>query len=362
MTLHRVSKRPGAIIALAAILALIAGAAVALQPASAAATLDPLAVAQAQLANCQLLAANTTGTQHDRAASCVTDQRAIIALLSPQTTPSATRTAAPPTMAPPPATSTTTAPTVNKNGCAAKPSACGFPDSTNTGVPVGNKLAILNSNYVVSQAGAIVDGQEIHGCVEVRAANVTIRNSRILGDNCFYAVRNFSTGLRLENDEITCGDSNGTAVTADNYTVIKSNVHGCENGFNVNNNVVVQDSWVHDLYYGPGAHTDGAQFNQGGGPITFSHNTIVAPDNGNSAIIMWDESDPQNHDVLISNNILANGGFTLYCPRSNASNVRIVNNRFGEYGYGQVNGCSSGHVADFSGNVNDADGSTVRAA
>jgi hypothetical protein len=365
MTLHRAPKRQWAIVmGLAAALALISGAAVALRPASAAATLDPIAVAQAQLANCQLLAAKTTGAQHDRAAHCVEDQTDIIALLSPHSTPSATvatpPTAAPPT-APPPNTTTTTPPTDQK-GCLVKPSACGFPDGTNTGVAAGTKLAIVNGSYVVSQAGAVVDGQEIHGCVEVRAANVTIRNTRILGNDCFYAVRNFSTGLRLENDEITCGGSGGTGVTSDNYTVVKSNVYGCENGFNVHSNVVVQDSWIHNLYYGPGAHTDGAQFNQGGGPITFSHNTIIAPDSGNSAIIMWDEADPQNHDVLISNNILANGGFTLYCPRTASSNVKIVNNRFGEFGYGQVNGCTGGQVAQFSGNVNDADSSVVRAA
>jgi hypothetical protein len=76
---------------------------------------------------------------------------------------------------------------------------------------------------------------------------------------------------------------------------------------------------------------------------------------------MWDENDPQNTNVLISGNLLAGGTYTLYCPRNNSTNVRIINNRFGPYQYGSSNSCVSGHVAAFTGNVTDGTGAPLGA-
>jgi hypothetical protein len=90
------------------------------------------------------------------------------------------------------------------------------------------------------------------------------------------------------------------------------------------------------------------------------HNTIRG---GNtSAIIMWDEGGSQHHDVLVDANLMAGGAYTLYCPRQDATNVRIVNNRFGSYVFGYANSCTPGHVAQWSSNVRDSDGVTLPAA
>lgn len=195
--------------------------------------------------------------------------------------------------------------------------------------------------------------------MEVRANNVTIRNVRVVGNDCFYGIRNYNSGLRIEDSEIQCG-GNGTGVTSNNYTVLRTDISRCENGFNVSGNVSVSDSWVHDMEACCGAHTDGAQFNQGAANIVFSHNTMVVPaPGGTSAIIMWDEGNPQNSNVLLNDNILAGGTYTLYCPRMNSTNVRVTNNRFGPHEYGTTNSCVAGHVAQFSGNVNDIDNSPV---
>jgi hypothetical protein len=102
---------------------------------------------------------------------------------------------------------------------------CGLPNASNTGVPVGTALSVISGNYTISDAGAVIDGKEIRGCVEVRAANVTIKNSKIVANGCFYGVRNFSTGLTISDVDLTCGDANGTGITATNYTVIRANIH-----------------------------------------------------------------------------------------------------------------------------------------
>ena len=61
------------------------------------------------------------------------------------------------------------------------------------------------------------------------------------------------------------------------------NIHGCENGFDINQNVTVEDSYIHDLFNSAEAHTDGIQFSghsstasvvRGVLDVTIRHNTI----------------------------------------------------------------------------------------
>jgi hypothetical protein len=111
-----------------------------------------------------------------------------------------------------------------------------------------------------------------------------------------------------------------------------------------------------------GAHTDGAQFNQGASNITFTHNTIIVPTPGStSAIIMWDEGGVQNANVLLERNLFAGGTYTLYCGREGvANNVRILNNRFGPFEFGYANACDSGGEV-WTGNVRDSTGALIPA-
>lgn len=276
----------------------------------------------------------------------------------PPTTPPVTTP--PPTTVPPTTTPPTTTPPAQTTNCLPRPSACGFPDATNTGVPSNwTPIKTVNGDQAVTTAGATLDGWDIHGCLSIQAPNVTIRNSRIIGAGCQYAVHNFSTGLQVLHSTITCGGGNGNGISDNEFSAIADDISGCENGSNVATlngsagNVLFQDSYIHDLVSANGAHTDGVQIGQGAAHLRFLHNTIYNPAGQTSAIIMWDEGDPQNSDVTVDSNLLAGGGYTLYCPRSNAPNDVVTNNRFGPAGYGPSNGCTAGHVT-WSGNVLDA--------
>ena len=240
------------------------------------------------------------------------------------------------------------------SGCLADLAKCGLPNAGNTGVPAGTALSVISGDYTITTDGAVISGKEFHGCVDVQAANVTIKNSRFFSSGC--AIRNHSTGLTISDVEISCdNDPHLTGVGDANFTVIRANIHNCENGFDIRANVTVRDSYIHDLYYGDGAHTDGAQLNQGASNITLTHNTIISPNpGGTSAIGIWNEVDPQASNVLVSGNLLAGGAYTLYCPRRNSTNVQIVNNRFSSGEYGSTDSCTSGHVAAFTGNVTDS--------
>jgi hypothetical protein len=180
------------------------------------------------------------------------------------------------------------------------------------------------------------------GCIAVSATGVVIRNSRI-SCSSGYAVfvrDNGSGSLLVEDSEITCDNTNSTGVGEANVTLRRVEITGCENGLDVNQDITVEDSYIHDLYNGGGAHMDGLQFAsghyengqlvQGVLNVTVRHNTIYAIDPngafGTSALIT---DLPGHTNVLIENNLLAGGAYTLYCDRGGrGTNYRIVNNRF----------------------------------
>lgn len=245
----------------------------------------------------------------------------------------------------------------NTPNCSPKPSACGLPDATNTGVPAGTALSVTTGDVDVSQPGAVLEGRDIRGCVTITAPNVTIRRSKI---TCTfgYGVQSAPTGysggpVTIEDTEIDCAGSGATAIGYANTIARRLNVHGCENGFDIDSTTTVVDSYIHDMRATTVGHTDGIQL-AGGAHIVIQHNTIFNP-GGTSAII----SNPnQNSDVLIDANLLGGGAYTLYCPRDSSTDFRVTNNRFstmfspqgGEYG--PWDACEK--VAVLSGNVWDA--------
>jgi hypothetical protein len=262
-------------------------------------------------------------------------------------------------------TPTPTSTSSGGNNCRPNPGACGFPNAANTGVPAGVALTVVNGNVTLSTAGMVYEGKDVHGCIRVTASNVTIRNSRIscpdteTPGGAYTRVFNTSPNLTIVDSEINCQGGYGIAVGESNYNLLRVDITNCENGGHINANVTVRDSWIHGLTGGADGHFDGFQFGQGGGNVVIERNTIDNPNSQTSAIIMWDEENPQNADVLIQNNLLAGGGYTLYCGKfGTAVNVKILGNRFATGFYGNSTNCAAGGEV-WSGNVYDFDGSTI---
>jgi hypothetical protein len=224
-------------------------------------------------------------------------------------------------------------------GCSNTPSACGYPDATNTGVPPGTTLTVIDGGLTVRTAGAVIEGKDIRGCVIVKASNVTIRRSKVTCTSG-YGIASFPEeysggGLVVEDVEVDCANSGATAIGYYGLTGRRLNLHGCENGFDIDYDVTVLDSYIHDMRQTDTGHTDGIQL-AGGSNIVIRHNTIFNP-GGTSAIISHPNA---NADVTIEANLLGGGAYTLYCPRDSSTNFRVINNRFstlfgakgGEYG------------------------------
>lgn len=277
-------------------------------------------------------------------------------IAAPTAFPTATVDGAVATPTPQKSGTPTPSPSAKRKGCAATPSACGYPDATTTGVPAGTALTVVSGDLTITKKGAVVTGKDIRGCVLVKAPNVTIRKSKITCTS-YYGIGSFAEeyaggGLLVEDVEIDCQNHNTTGIGYYGTKVRRANIHGCENGFDIDDTTTVEDSYIHDLYEGATGHSDGAQF-AGGAHIVLRHNTIFNP-GGTSAIISHPTG---NSDVLIADNFLAGGAYTLYCPREKSTAFRVIGNRFGRQfsakggAYGAWDSC--GKIAERRGNFWD---------
>ena len=219
-----------------------------------------------------------------------------------------------------------------------------YPDASNTG-PTGS-LRESTGNITVSTPGAVIENRKINGCVSVNARDVTIRNSEIHCDGSS-AVWSGSTGLLVEDTEIECGHHpRQTGLTPQNFTVRRSELFGCENIIWAEQNVVIEDNYIHDpipccTWPRPIPHTDSIQIPAGASNIRIEHNRVYGGylnqgDFGNAAI-MTSTSGTSTTNMIVDNNLLAGGGYTLYCPGADGG-FTWTNNRFSRILVSKVGG------------------------
>ena len=214
----------------------------------------------------------------------------------------------------------------------ALPSACGYPDPTNTGVPAGTALTVVNGDWHITASGTYT-GRDVTGCVYVEASNVTIRASRIRG-NCWFSIRTTGIngnhpGLRIEDTEIVLASTleGAYGICCSEYTMTRVNIHGSPNGnagadcVYFNTNVTVQDSFCDTGPVGPpgcygnssctSAHSDGMT-SDGGNNVRLIHNTIRNPNRQTSAILLSTNTSSVTN-TTITGGLYAGGGYTVYC-------------------------------------------------
>lgn len=239
-----------------------------------------------------------------------------------------------------------------------------FPDEICTGVPNGTNLTAYSGPSDLA-AGTVIDGKLITSCLTISQPGVIIRNSRITcgtgGIDAWITSTDQANWAQIIDSEVIC-TGGGSGIGERGFIVQRVEVTGCENGFDFDQDGIIEDSYIHSLDEGTNGdgHGDGIQsaILQN---ITIRHNTIIgrsgdltAPgNNATSAIIT-----PPNgtHDALIEKNFLAGGAYTLYCPENGPVNVNVLNNTFahqsGPLGaaFGYLDGCNA---ATLSGNVTD---------
>ncbi len=262
------------------------------------------------------------------------------------------------------------------SNCLPTPSACGYPDGTNSGI-AGCPALTPSGGFTASTPGATYSNMDISGEVMVTAPNVTFNCVRIKDNNPSgnhgYVLDSEGSNTMVEHTEVDGQSGNqDSCVQGDSVTLNYVNIHGCVDGMHVGWNVTVENSWIHGNTTSiPSPHMDGLQWigcsSCSGAPANWNdlveHNTIF-PGNGasapwtNSAVFIQAADGPVS-GVTVDNNLLDGGGYTAFVNSQNGyptpSNIALTNNRFGTNAhFGATEFQSPGPL--FTGNVWDASG------
>ncbi|MBP2320244.1 hypothetical protein JOF56_000629 [Kibdelosporangium banguiense] len=217
--------------------------------------------------------------------------------------------------------------------------ACGFPDASNTGwQPTGVKLTTAgvdltpDAEFQITKPGAVIDGKDIRGCVSIKADNVTIKRSRVRCES-YFPIRIYE-GFRnavIEDTEID-GLNSGTtnaAVGFEYYTLRRVNIHSLGEGPHMGTDVLIENSYVHDLASCDICHNDAIQ-SSGARNVVLRHNTFINDAMGKNAVVRIATEQGDSHNFLVENNLLAGGNFAVQV-RSQGNGfpdgVRVINNR-----------------------------------
>jgi hypothetical protein len=258
----------------------------------------------------------------------------------------------PPVVTPPVVTPPTETPTtpVTPNGttnCFASPHSCGFPDSTNSGVPAGTALTASGSLNVTT-AGTVISGKNVTGTINVLANNVTIENTKVTQNTTCgtvstcgnYAIRinegvNGTIIRHVETASVP-GDTceHDIRNTGGTLTIESAYLHACDSNVYAVGPTTLKNS------YGLGAlaisedHVENIYFNETS--FTAIHDTLLNPIE-QTAVIFGNSgggTDVTNcsNKLTLLESLIAGGGYTIYpcahAAQAGTSSFRAEGNHF----------------------------------
>jgi hypothetical protein len=236
----------------------------------------------------------------------------------------------------------------SQTNCIKTPSVCGYPDSTNTGVPTGTALKSQTSNITVSTPGTTIKDVALEGSISVEANNTTIEDTEVTvngtqtcGESCGGRgiwIKPGVTGTVIQNVSCHGGALSGSNVTQycvmsnDSATTIKQlhayNCTECLAGpMNLSNSFINEsDATI------PGEHYEDLYYGGGGGPLIVNHNTMLNQQ-GQTAVVFASVDFGNQTTLTITNNLMAGGGYMIYGGGSGSGGkvvgpVTITGNRF----------------------------------
>ncbi len=240
--------------------------------------------------------------------------------------------------------------------------ACGWPGSTNTGVPAGTTLSTYAGPTTISTNGTVIDGKQINGNLTINAQNVTIKNSFISysggGGGGSGAIKILS-GATATIDHV---EVNGNSIVhsciwheGSSVTITYVKCHDIEDGIfswadtgnaDSGNNLTMEKTYIYNLNATESnGHWDGYQ-TEGAVNLVLRHNTFRTLTNGTSAIAIWN-GQKTSDNILADDNLIKGGGFSVYAQDYSPSeaspaggfvmtNVRFTNNKFSNVDSGCV--------------------------
>jgi hypothetical protein len=296
---------------------------------------------------------------------------------SPTPTPSPTPTkseSATPTPSPTPTKSASPTPTPT-SAPSPRPNPGGKPSAATTGVPQGIALKQHYGDITVTKDGTVLQGMDIHGFVNVKAANVKIIDSVVRGGHA----KGYATGLitnygysNLLIEDVSVVAEHPSVyfdgIKGNNFTARRVHVVGNVDSIKIHgDNVTVENSlledtkyYANDPYQGGGAtHNDNIQILSGKN-LTITGNTIRGASN---FAILGSASQSSLPDLEIRGNWLDGGHCTvkLQVLNGHGQTATVTDNKFGPNR--KVRSCAFTAFPAVSltarGNVYESDGSPV---
>ena len=281
-----------------------------------------------------------------------------------------------PTTATSPTPTTTTSSATSATSTTPQPT--GWPGPDNTGVPAGTVLHACPDTITTT---GTYDACFITGGLTVKASNVTITRSLITGGVATGSGDpGEQTGLVISDSTLDCGclsqGSNDTpsGIMESNYTLLRVNLMHSGHGAAVKSNVVIQDSWIHDLGGNTEAHKDGIYVGDGTN-VVIRHNNIECNDGPlagcTSAIGLLTDFGNISYYTIDNNLLNTIGSYCLYAAGGpskayTTDHLTVTNNHFGRKDnpncgyYGPVAYFDAGQPGMvWSGNVWDDTGALV---
>jgi hypothetical protein len=249
------------------------------------------------------------------------------------------------------------------------------PTAASTGVPAGVSLTSVDGDVMVSQDGATVDAQDIHGFLIIAASHVRVSRSIVRGrattSNQGVIRIDAGSDIVIEDVEVAVASPSATVdgVWGQNFIGRRLNIHGGVDGLKLGSGSTLECSYVHDLasfavdpnQNGGPTHNDAIQILDGTG-IHVVGNQLVAAMDQNAAIQVTQDFGAVG-DLHMEQNWADGGGCTFNISHKGAASltdVHAIGNRFGRNSFFDCPILKSTQTTlDSSGNVWDDDGTPV---
>jgi hypothetical protein len=218
--------------------------------------------------------------------------------------------------------------------------ACGWPGLRNTGPQLSqcpdHQLASLGRSLrqpvVITQPNTVISCMKITGTLDIKADNVTVKNSTVIANSGKDGVAaNGTSGIYVEDgasaviDHVKINGDNGVHAciwhqgTA--LTVNAVNCYGVDDGVfswadtgysqTTGDNFTITNSYFHGFTHATAnGHEDGYQ-TEGASHGLIAHNTYRMDTSADSAIAIWD-SRRSASDITVTGNLITGGGFAVY--------------------------------------------------
>ncbi|MFJ6076884.1 hypothetical protein ACIQC0_01105 [Pseudarthrobacter sp. NPDC092419] len=237
------------------------------------------------------------------------------------------------------------------------------PSAENTGVPAGTALVPYNTSgadLVITRDGTVLDGLEIYGDIKVRAANVTIKNSRLHGgrhipgsNTGIIDANNAAVANLVVHDNTIIPDKPSyyrDGIVGHDYAALRNHIQRTNDGLGIFNrpggpaaaNVRAEANYIHSLTYwsydpahSDGTHNDGIQV-QGGENIRLAGNNVVAnavlgegsgpnPRGDHAGIgIMLQQNVAKLANVVVENNWVDDGQTSINIAHGKYANITVT--------------------------------------